>query len=358
LPHSCEPFAAPQLQYLAAPFGLAWSSWFKSTSWSCTGDTSVSTRAPDETPPTKLHVTSTTPMATGMYPPFWDCAGRLDFGEFGLSPLGGAAADPGIEEAPLPSSPPGLGRDSGSDDDEPAPDQEEGEEESKHVYGKEATEVDPLVDLNAYLDSQRSWEDMYGGMPEGNTDGAEEARPTGERGGASSASGSTYCPGEVFSKVASSSSRLTATIASAAADLMPLMPMMPPGVAQDFAMFAGPLATRPSRVSSADSAGEFSAAAAAGEPLAVPFPGEAAPTLGSAAMPTIGSQGHFNGTCKPCAFVNTKGCKDGEQCNFCHLCEPGEKKRRKKVKNMQRKSRVYMDRWVEDHGRHVPKAPW
>merc|ERR1719419_777797 len=54
--------------------------------------------------------------------------------------------------------------------------------------------------------------------------------------------------------------------------------------------------------------------------------------LGLEGMPTMGSTGHYLRTCKPCAFVNTKGCKDGAWCNFCHLCEPGEKKRRKKEK--------------------------
>lgn len=48
--------------------------------------------------------------------------------------------------------------------------------------------------------------------------------------------------------------------------------------------------------------------------------------------PTLGSVQHQAGTCKPCAFANTKGCKDGTACMFCHLCEPGEKKRRKKEK--------------------------
>lgn len=58
-----------------------------------------------------------------------------------------------------------------------------------------------------------------------------------------------------------------------------------------------------------------------------------APVLGSWLLPTIGSAGHPLRICKPCAFVNTKGCKDGVQCRFCHLCEVGEKKRRKKEKS-------------------------
>jgi len=56
------------------------------------------------------------------------------------------------------------------------------------------------------------------------------------------------------------------------------------------------------------------------------------PVLGSPEMPTVGSAGHRTGTCKPCAFNHTRGCKGGEQCVFCHLCPPGEKKRRQKEK--------------------------
>mmetsp|Transcript_64186 Transcript_64186/g.150664 ORF Transcript_64186/g.150664 Transcript_64186/m.150664 type:complete len:268 (-) Transcript_64186:211-1014(-) len=49
---------------------------------------------------------------------------------------------------------------------------------------------------------------------------------------------------------------------------------------------------------------------------------------------TMGSAGHDEGNCKPCAFVYTKGCQSGMQCAFCHLCPPGEKDRRKKVKHI------------------------
>lgn len=59
------------------------------------------------------------------------------------------------------------------------------------------------------------------------------------------------------------------------------------------------------------------------------------PTLGSPEMPTVGSRTHRIGTCKPCAFLHTKGCNNGEQCSFCHLCEPGEKKRRQREKRLQ-----------------------
>jgi len=54
------------------------------------------------------------------------------------------------------------------------------------------------------------------------------------------------------------------------------------------------------------------------------------PELGSREFPTVGSSNHRLGTCKPCAFAHTKGCENGTSCQFCHLCEPGEKKRRQK----------------------------
>ncbi|CAK0883531.1 unnamed protein product [Prorocentrum cordatum] len=56
------------------------------------------------------------------------------------------------------------------------------------------------------------------------------------------------------------------------------------------------------------------------------------PELGSKDMPTIGSLGHRTRNCKPCAFLHTKGCENGIDCPFCHLCTPGEKKRRLKEK--------------------------
>ena len=44
----------------------------------------------------------------------------------------------------------------------------------------------------------------------------------------------------------------------------------------------------------------------------------------------IGSRGQVIGTCKPCAFSVKQGFILGLICPFCHLCEAGEKKRRKK----------------------------
>lgn len=56
------------------------------------------------------------------------------------------------------------------------------------------------------------------------------------------------------------------------------------------------------------------------------------PQLGSPELPSLGSTGHRMKTCKPCAFLYTKGCENGVRCTYCHLCEPGEKKRRAKEK--------------------------
>lgn len=51
------------------------------------------------------------------------------------------------------------------------------------------------------------------------------------------------------------------------------------------------------------------------------------------AFPSLGSRGHNAGRCKPCAFwYKDEGCQSGVACEFCHLCAPGEKQRRKRVK--------------------------
>merc|ERR1719215_2437895 len=48
-----------------------------------------------------------------------------------------------------------------------------------------------------------------------------------------------------------------------------------------------------------------------------------------------GSVLHFQGTCKPCAFFwKTVGCQHGTECEFCHLCNADERKRRNKEKRV------------------------
>lgn len=60
-------------------------------------------------------------------------------------------------------------------------------------------------------------------------------------------------------------------------------------------------------------------------------------------IPTVGSAKHSLGQCKPCAFAwSAEGCKDGPECNFCHMCPPGEKQRRKRVlRQIQRSVGIY-----------------
>merc|ERR1712232_490100 len=66
-----------------------------------------------------------------------------------------------------------------------------------------------------------------------------------------------------------------------------------------------------------------------GVPTSAPPSG---PSPGSPELPSVGSAGHAAGRCKPCAFIYNKGCGNGIVCEFCHLCAPGEKKRRHKEK--------------------------
>jgi len=85
-----------------------------------------------------------------------------------------------------------------------------------------------------------------------------------------------------------------------------------------------PAARQPSSCGSADLPSDISPSDVDG--LAV---------LGSSQFPCKGSALHKLGSCKPCAFHCEGGpaaCKNGVECTFCHLCEPGEKKRRKKEK--------------------------
>jgi len=75
-----------------------------------------------------------------------------------------------------------------------------------------------------------------------------------------------------------------------------------------------------------------------GETLAdVDAASDLAAIIGTDACPTVGSQGHALGLCKPCAFVFKGGCQTGVMCKFCHLCDPDAKKRRKKERQHARR---------------------
>lgn len=82
------------------------------------------------------------------------------------------------------------------------------------------------------------------------------------------------------------------------------------------------------------------------------------PSLGTPDMPTLGSRNHRLGNCKPCAFLHTKGCKNGEECPFCHLCERGEKKRRQKEKwQHQQQQHHQMQQQYHHHQAMATMAP-
>jgi hypothetical protein len=72
----------------------------------------------------------------------------------------------------------------------------------------------------------------------------------------------------------------------------------------------------------------------------------------------VGSELHDVGSCKPCAFVHTKGCTNGAQCPFCHLCDPEEKRRRQKDRwEMKRKLwREWRKQERSDSTRWMPGA--
>jgi len=77
----------------------------------------------------------------------------------------------------------------------------------------------------------------------------------------------------------------------------------------------------------------LAAAAPAAAPTAVPALQESTGSgrpLGPDELPSRGSALHRYGACKPCAFIYREGCMGGVDCQFCHLCEPGERQARKK----------------------------
>jgi hypothetical protein len=66
-----------------------------------------------------------------------------------------------------------------------------------------------------------------------------------------------------------------------------------------------------------------------------PPPGEPVPSKGSAR--------HYSGTCRPCAWLHRSdgsGCRNAENCLYCHLCPEGELKQRKKTKLQRRMDEV------------------
>jgi len=66
----------------------------------------------------------------------------------------------------------------------------------------------------------------------------------------------------------------------------------------------------------------------------------AASALATGELPSVGSALHGSGQCKPCAFLHSKGCENGLNCQFCHVCDADERRRRRQAKlELQRAAR-------------------
>jgi len=72
--------------------------------------------------------------------------------------------------------------------------------------------------------------------------------------------------------------------------------------------------------------------------------GEVAPDSSQSSPSCCESKGSVDHPhdCKPCAwFYREEGCLSGADCQFCHLCPPGELQRRRKEKSTALKATVY-----------------
>merc|ERR1711879_325383 len=57
-------------------------------------------------------------------------------------------------------------------------------------------------------------------------------------------------------------------------------------------------------------------------------------------LPSIGSQGHSRGLCRPCGFAHhANGCEKGSLCEFCHICPRGTIERQRKTKRHMNRAR-------------------
>eukprot|EP00929_Paragymnodinium_shiwhaense_P029346 TRINITY_DN16831_c0_g1_i1.p1 TRINITY_DN16831_c0_g1~~TRINITY_DN16831_c0_g1_i1.p1 ORF type:complete len:275 (+),score=53.33 TRINITY_DN16831_c0_g1_i1:75-899(+) len=58
-------------------------------------------------------------------------------------------------------------------------------------------------------------------------------------------------------------------------------------------------------------------------------------------LPSHGSRYHSLGMCRPCGFFwKRAGCGNGQDCKFCHMCDPLEKRRRHKAKKTMLKAQA------------------
>eukprot|EP00933_Yihiella_yeosuensis_P073376 TRINITY_DN82029_c0_g1_i1.p1 TRINITY_DN82029_c0_g1~~TRINITY_DN82029_c0_g1_i1.p1 ORF type:complete len:333 (-),score=62.51 TRINITY_DN82029_c0_g1_i1:188-1186(-) len=56
-------------------------------------------------------------------------------------------------------------------------------------------------------------------------------------------------------------------------------------------------------------------------------------------LPSIGSQGHGDGTCRRCCFFPKGRCNNGQDCQFCHFAHEKRKTKSKKKKHKKRRGR-------------------
>ncbi len=62
-------------------------------------------------------------------------------------------------------------------------------------------------------------------------------------------------------------------------------------------------------------------------------------------LPSVGSAGHFEGTCRHCAFLfKDVGCKNGRDCNHCHFCGPEEIQLSDKLRK--RAQKEHLHQWI------------
>jgi len=102
------------------------------------------------------------------------------------------------------------------------------------------------------------------------------------------------------------------------------------------------------------------AASAAALPAPAPWAGEEpgsspAEAAVDKANPLGGPQAHAAGTCTPCAYFWYKkdGCRMGSECQFCHVCEKGEVKKRKKQRiNQLKETGAYIPGYAKLHFQH------
>eukprot|EP00927_Polykrikos_kofoidii_P019119 TRINITY_DN18914_c0_g1_i1.p1 TRINITY_DN18914_c0_g1~~TRINITY_DN18914_c0_g1_i1.p1 ORF type:complete len:184 (+),score=6.86 TRINITY_DN18914_c0_g1_i1:119-670(+) len=65
--------------------------------------------------------------------------------------------------------------------------------------------------------------------------------------------------------------------------------------------------------------------------------------------PSVGSRDHESGACRPCAWAwKEGGCRNGRDCQFCHLCSPGLLKVRRRQKTLMLK---IIDRRIGKEGK-------